>query len=133
MIAFRADGNSKIGSGHIMRCLSIADAASFINEECSFIMASSDFSDMVDSRGYKHYELGTDYRNMEIENLAPILERIKPSIVVVDSFSVTPKYLNLLHTYCTKQGIILAYIDDSLLLLESVEISHSRSVKISRF
>ena len=28
MILFRADGNSAIGLGHVMRCLSIADAFS---------------------------------------------------------------------------------------------------------
>ena len=36
MIAFRTDGDSRIGMGHIMRCLSIADAARRRGEDCIF-------------------------------------------------------------------------------------------------
>lgn len=104
MIVFRADGNSKIGSGHIMRCLSIADAALSKGEDCCFIMASDDFSEMIDSRGYKHYELGTDYSNLESEDCISLLKELRPDSMVVDSFSVTYQYLNNLHNYCKKSG-----------------------------
>lgn len=114
MIVFRADGNSKIGSGHIMRCLSIADAALSKGEDCCFIMASDDFSEMIDSRGYKHYELGTDYSNLESEDCISLLKELRPDSMVVDSFSVTYQYLNNLHNYCKKSGIALIYCDDTL-------------------
>jgi len=97
-----------------MRCLSIADAAFPSNEECSFISATGDFAKMIASRGYKQYELGTDYSNLDTEEIIPVLDEIKPNTVIVDSFSVTFEYLENLHRYCKKRNIYLVYIDDTL-------------------
>lgn len=47
MFVFRTDGNSKIGAGHIMRCLSIANFAKGHGELCKFILVSDDFIEIV--------------------------------------------------------------------------------------
>ena len=61
MILFRADANSNIGLGHIMRCLSIADALSSITTEptivrgkdsIKFVLADETVSELIKSRGY---------------------------------------------------------------------------------
>ena len=46
-VIIRADGNREIAMGHMMRCLSIADAAAKLGESTTFILADGqavDFS-----------------------------------------------------------------------------------------
>lgn len=114
MIIFRADGNSAVGAGHVMRCLSIADAAKQLGEKCIFITAADDFEAHIASRGHEVHVLGTDYTDMEAENLSSVLEEYKPSALFVDSYYVTEDYLGNLLEYCRKNGIKLVYLDDVL-------------------
>lgn len=109
MIIFRADGNPQIGSGHIMRCLSIADAAQDQGIECRFAVADEHFAPTIQNRGFSCDVLQTDYRNMdgEREKLSVILEKHRPEAIVADSYFVTPEYLAFLGRFTE-----VTYIDD---------------------
>ena len=67
MIFLRADGNSKVGVGHLMRCLSIAMYARDRGEEAVFFSASDDFKDIIKVAGIVQIVLNTDYTEMESE------------------------------------------------------------------
>lgn len=69
MIVFRADGNSEIGSGHVMRCLSIAEVARDLGEECIFITSSDDMTSVIKGKSFDNIVLNTDYREMESEGI----------------------------------------------------------------
>ena len=109
MIVFRADGNGNIGSGHIMRCLSLADAAGERHIDCRFVTAGSELQSVIQERGYKCIVLGTDYADMEPElpRLTKILSDERPEAIIVDSYYVTRSYLETLRRYGN-----LIYIDD---------------------
>ena len=109
MIVFRADGNDKVGYGHVFRCLSIADALSTRGEKCTFLLAGEDMLPWVKDRGHEARILGTRYDDMESEIpcLASVLRELSPRMIVVDSYYVTEKYLNSLMEL-TK----VAYVDD---------------------
>lgn len=109
MILFRADGNEMIASGHIMRCLSIAQAAEAVGEECCFVMADRSFSVVVENAGIKVFYLDTDFKHMqeELKAFIHVLEKTRPRCVVVDSYYVTKKYLEEIRKYST-----IVYIDD---------------------
>ncbi len=109
MIILRADGNSRIGSGHIMRCLSLANAAGDRGITCCFVTSGAEFQNIIQARGYKCIVLGTDYANMEAElsALTGLLNDERPDMVFVDSYFVTETYLNALHSF-----VKLVYIDD---------------------
>lgn len=109
MILFRADGNAQIGSGHIMRTLSIASAIHARGTECVFISADDKAAALIAGAGFPHIVLHTEYRDMQCElpALLPILDAQKPDWLVVDSYFVTPAYLSKL-----RQHARLAYIDD---------------------
>ena len=77
MILFRADGNASIGSGHIMRCLSIADAFKRKQKDSLFVLADKTFQSLVKERGYVTYILESDYRDMDSE-----LDDMKNTIAV---------------------------------------------------
>lgn len=105
MYIIRADGNTAIGMGHVMRCLSIADAMKDRNIEPVFMTADNDCVSMIGDRGFEVCVLGTDYRDMESE-LPLIREFLKQrtkdvdasSIILVDSYQVTSRYYEELRT-----------------------------------
>ena len=93
MICFRADGNAHIGSGHIMRCLSLAAALRTLGEDCLFAMADDTMAATVRSRGFEVRILGTYWRDMnaELPVFLPLAAQAK--LVVVDSYALTPAWL----------------------------------------
>ena len=109
MILFRVDGNKIIGSGHVMRCLSIADAFRNVKQECCFAVADDAFVNIIEQRGYKAIILGTDYRKMddEISYLKKYIDELHIDRIIVDSYYVTREYLIALKTL-----VHVTYIDD---------------------
>lgn len=109
MIIFRADGNSKIGSGHIMRCLSLADGYAKDGNECVFVVADDSFYQTIIDRGYDCIVLKTNYFNMEEElpEFEIIINGQNVEKIIIDSYFVTKKYLCNLKRYAEIQ-----YIDD---------------------
>ena len=51
MILFRADGTPQIGTGHIMRCLSLADALKEQGAPSLFVLAEPHMASLVEERG----------------------------------------------------------------------------------
>lgn len=106
-IFIRADANHSIGMGHIMRCLSIADAFTMVNEtKISFVLADDNAYQLICGRGYSAVVLNTDYTNMESELCR--WPETEPELIVVDSYYVTKAYLQKLRNRTEK----LIYIDD---------------------
>lgn len=114
-ILIRADGNAKIGAGHLMRCLTIAEALEN-KAQVGFICADRDSAELALSKGFDAYVLGTDYRYMEQELLLwsqlfdGFGQRIQEEIVqqepyvqtrkiLVDSYYVTNAYLEGLQAF----------------------------------
>ena len=105
MVVFRADGNPAIGSGHIMRCLSIADAGrAYLGQDILFVLASGHFREIVENRGYACAVLETDYRcmDMETEKMAELIHCRRPSAVFVDSYYAGFRYLERLQAEVNK-------------------------------
>lgn len=116
MILFRADGNRDIGSGHVMRCLSIADQAKVLGEQCVFLMASDDLQEIVVSHGHQVSIFYSDYANMmsDLVLTEKWIKNTHPLVLVVDSYYASGKYLYSLKQCCVKFGVTLIYIDDLL-------------------
>ena len=115
MYLFRADGNAGLGSGHLMRCMTIAAELQNITgspEEICFVCADDAGEALVKSRGFLVWKLGTDFREMEKE--IPIWRQMiadgkidKASFVFVDSYYVTDTYLEQLRSL-----LKVYYMDD---------------------
>lgn len=109
MILIRADANENIGSGHVMRCLSIANALVRKEEKVLFITADHKADKLIKQRGFERICLESDWSVMdqEIPVLRGIIERYKPSLLLIDSYYVTEYYFIELGRL-----IKTAYIDD---------------------
>ena len=127
MVVIRADANSKIGMGHVMRCLSVADALLKRGEEVLLVTADDTPVPLLTKKGVPYRVLHTDYADMEAElpGLLCILQELtqraelpeevlsrmssqrKDIAILVDSYYVTEKYLAAL-----KKRITTIYMDD---------------------
>lgn len=109
MIYIRTDMNDQIATGHIMRCLSIADGLRKIGESVKFIVADENAVALIKERGYLSIILGTDWNNMdeEIPVLEKIIHKFNISKLLIDSYQVTQNYLRRL-----SDSVKTMYIDD---------------------
>ncbi len=132
-IYFRADANSTIATGHIMRCLTIARACTQTGRlqdkfvQVSFIVSDDESRSLLEARFEKPgefsvFSLNSDYRRMEAEipdllshitgrkadgqKHSPYLTCAKPWLFV-DSYHASPSYFHALSAYCK-----IAYLDD---------------------
>lgn len=109
ILIFRADGNPQIGTGHIMRGLSLADAFHEQGIDSIFLIAESYMQALIEGRGYGCFVLGSEYDHLEGElpTLLPLLEEKQPCCVILDSYFVTPNYMKAI-----RDKALLVYIDD---------------------
>ena len=109
MLYFRADMNETIATGHIMRCLSIADAAREAGEESCFIVADENACKLLSERNYKYIVLDSDWSNLDKETGRMVDLILKENIktLLVDSYKASHDYLKTLNEH-TK----VVYLDD---------------------
>lgn len=96
----RADMNAEISTGHVMRCLSIADAASAMGRETVFITADDQARELIEGRGYRCIVLGTDWNDLvsEIPSLKNVIESEGVRRLLIDHYSVTESYLKTVNS-----------------------------------
>lgn len=107
MFIVRADGNAKIGAGHLMRCLTIGEAVrrrpgANGYQKILFLCADEDSAALAERHGFRAEVLHTDYRQLEAESAA--WERYvvgNGNTILVDSYYVTDAYLTAISRYGT--------------------------------
>lgn len=103
-ILIRADGNAQIGAGHLMRCLTIAEAL-VDKEKVMFVCAQEASAQLVREQGYEAVVLDTDYQRPqeELDLWSQLLGRgcreTAKRTILVDSYYVTNSYLQGLRAY----------------------------------
>lgn len=95
MIFIRTDTNQTIATGHLMRCIAIAEGARSLGEETLFFLADENGTELLDSRGFFYEILGTEWDHMEEETpvLFPLLREYGVRKLLIDSYAVTAPYL----------------------------------------
>lgn len=108
-IGIRVDMNPVIATGHVMRCLSIADEIRKLGGQVTFITADDYPVEVLRGRGYEPLVLHTDWRHMEeeIPQLLSVMQERRIKKILVDSYQVTSNYLQKL-----KEHVHVTYLDD---------------------
>ncbi len=106
---FRTDMNVVIASGHVMRCLAIAEGFKRKGEPCTFILSDDNAVALIEDRGFQTIVMHSQWNCLEAE-LPYITEYVKEHSVekiIVDTYSATAKYLRELNMVTQ-----VVYIDD---------------------
>ena len=113
-IGIRADANSIVASGHVMRCVTIARQIVRLGYGVTFFVADEESARLVrdfaaEIQGFDVVILGTDWKDMEgeLRVLTRELTERKIQILLVDSYKVTVEYFWKLLEVCR-----VAYMDD---------------------
>ena len=128
-IAFRVDASIQIGTGHVMRCLTLADELTRQGHKCQFICREHEghLGDLVVSKGYEltllpgfqsverpqndssdqTYSnwLGCDWQT-DAQQCSEILSRFKPDWLVVDHYALYFRWEDVSRRYVRRILVI---------------------------
>lgn len=135
MVIFRADSNSNIGLGHVMRCLSIADAFQKAGETCLFVTAGHELHKTIEDRGHENLVLDSQYDHLDAElcKFKKTISDCAVRVIFIDSYYVTDNYLNSLRHFCSERHITLVYIDDILAFPYSCDVILNYNIYASAY
>lgn len=125
-IAFRTDASLQIGTGHVMRCLTLADALREHGAQCRFICRphSGHLLDLIAKRGHQaialpavndHYKapadpahaawLGTDWAT-DAEQTSKVLDQQPMDWLVVDHYALDHRWEQAMRPACHRLMVI---------------------------
>ncbi len=136
-VVFRVDASIQIGTGHVMRCLTLADALNRNNVKCHFICRehNGNLISLVEEREHKVHKLfmvnSNDYSTIkeitdsdsslstyskwlgtnwetDAEQTSSILKHLSPDWLVVDNYGLDFRWESAVKKYCSN----LLAIDD---------------------
>ncbi len=135
-IVVRADASIKIGSGHIMRCLTLANALQAKGAEVYFICRehNGNLTNFIQEKGYKTFRLKNNIiknnkhtqldkikgkntrlyhenwlggeQEQDAADCKPILEKIIPDWLIVDHYALDQRWETMLKRYYKKLMVI---------------------------
>lgn len=109
MLFIRADANPEIGSGHIMRCLTIAKVLQEKGQQVIFVTADHNAKEIIEKQGFHYICLESIWNSLEMElpRFKQLISEYEVRAVLIDSYFVTQNYLQQI-----KEITKVAYIDD---------------------
>lgn len=122
-VVFRADASLQIGTGHVMRCLTLADALTAQGAICEFICREhpGNLIAYIQSKGHAVHSLGIcsnvdadlNYNQwlgstqaQDVEACAPLLANLQPDWLVVDHYALDARWETGLARYYRKLMVI---------------------------
>ena len=122
---FRVDASLQIGTGHVMRCLTLADALAAQGADCQFICRAHEghLIEFIRSKGYVLHTLPAEPLEAVLDGLAhsywlgvsqaqdavaciSIVAKQRPDWLVVDHYALDAQWENALALYCQKLMVI---------------------------
>lgn len=135
-VIFRADASLRIGSGHVMRCLALAEALQSAGAECEFICRAhpGNLIDFIESKGFNTHVLTleptsqtqkTDFHEIspahahwlgvswqrDAQECAKILANIQPDWLVLDHYALDINWERSLR-HCYRKLLVIDDLAD---------------------
>lgn len=101
MIYFRADSNSQIASGHIMRCITIASFFKKKGYDVEFLIADENPIQMLEKADMPYTVLNSQWDDLSVE-VESVLNKLKldnSSTLIIDTYQVNRTYVEALKPF----------------------------------
>lgn len=125
-IVFRADASLQIGSGHVMRCLTLAEALRGRGAECRFICREhpGHLIEFIRNKGYTVYVLPCEPGNpvenegpvhaawlgatqeQDADACLPVLQALQPDWLIVDHYALDIRWEEVLRQFYRRLMVI---------------------------
>lgn len=95
----RADGNDKIGLGHIMRSMTIADEFRTHGFDCIFLSSQPINREIFDRYNFQFIELPYPYNHKSVDEaieIVGILDFYNADYILIDSYFISNEYLSII-------------------------------------
>lgn len=94
-IGIRADGSCQIGMGHLVRCMSVAEALTAKNASVVFITKYKESREFLKEKGFECILLSEQYETMEaeLEETSALVASLGIKLLLVDSYDASGLYL----------------------------------------
>lgn len=116
-VAFRADASIQIGTGHVMRCLTLADELRARGSECIFICREhqGNLIEQLRRKGYTTFSLAIENeadndlphspwlgatQRKDADACTPILAKFQPDWLIVDHYALDYRWEHILASHC---------------------------------
>ena len=102
MFFIRADSNTTISGGHIMRCLAIANALVERGEKVCFLLADDNPIPVLEESGFSYVNLCSNWQDLmtDVEQVKAILSKEETPFLLIDTYCVTREYVEELKPLC---------------------------------
>lgn len=114
LVLFRLDATGEIGSGHAMRCLTIAAALEEKGASVAFVVSCAESGRFLENRGATVFVVGGDPFLLDASDaqlLIDICERLRATAVLIDTYGAYDDFFARL-TDAAPRGLTVAAIDD---------------------
>ena len=102
IIYIRTDANDILATGHVMRCLTIANVFKEKQQKVIFVVSDSQSEKLIVNEGYDIINLNVDWKKLKIEQEYNILKNILigRDILLIDTYSVSESYVRKMKKLC---------------------------------
>ena len=96
MVYIRTDANCQIATGHVMRCLTIADELKKQNKDVCFVVSDNESLRIIQENGYKTINMHDAWNAPDIEKEYSVLCKYAKNkdVLLVDTYYIKNDYLN---------------------------------------
>lgn len=108
-VGFRLDANINVATGHMMRCVSIANKCRELGMKCIFIISDTSNEEILQKNQFEYHVINApwDDWNAGINEVTNYIEYAGIEFLVVDSYLVTEEFMTDVNRHAP-----VMYIDD---------------------
>jgi len=102
IVAFRLEADSKVGTGHLMRCLTIAQDLRKLNYSCHFFCRklTRSLNNLLSSKGNKVHVVDNENK------IHILIETLRPELLIIDHYELDATYESKVRDFCKRVLVI---------------------------